>query len=312
MQKTFVIDSNGRQLLPCHPARSRKLLREGKAVVVQVVPFIIQLNYEINEPTGSFKVGVDDGAKKVGVAIVNDKTEEVVFKGTIELRQDVKRKMKQRRDYRRSRRSRKLRYRSRRFSNRIYKKLPPSIRCRKDSIIRFLKDMMKRINIINVVVEEVKFNHFKYKYGKYFSLVEIGKNYLKEQILKLNLNYKIMFGYETKKKRLKFGLIKDHSNDAVSIVCMSLPIISCLEWIIKPKRTKVWGNNPTKTCTQKNGFRHYDVVKSHNRHRGMVIGSIRSLKRKTITLRTNWDNNFPVSYNKTKLIQRPNGLIYLY
>lgn len=47
MQKTFVVDKSGRQLLPCHPARSRKLLREGKAKVIQVVPFTIQLNYEI-------------------------------------------------------------------------------------------------------------------------------------------------------------------------------------------------------------------------------------------------------------------------
>jgi len=43
-----------------------------------------------------------------------------------------------------------------------------------------------------------------------------------------------------------------------------------------------------------------------------VIGSIRSLKAKVISLRTRFDNNFQVSYNKTKIIQRPNGLIYTF
>jgi hypothetical protein len=37
------------------------LLDQGKATVKQVVPFTIQLNYEIENPVGSFEVGVDDG-----------------------------------------------------------------------------------------------------------------------------------------------------------------------------------------------------------------------------------------------------------
>jgi len=311
MQKTFVIDKYGKPCLPCHPARSRKLLREGKAKVVQVMPFTIQLNYEIKNPVGLFTCGLDDGAKYVGVAIVNQYTKEVVFRGQINLRQDVKRLMKQRKIYRRARRSRNLRYRARRFNNRISRKLVPSIKCRKDSILRFLKDMMRRINIYQVIVEEVKFNHAKYRYGKFFSLVEQGKNYLRKQILNLGLLYKPTFGYKTKERRLNLELSKKHSNDAIAMCCNKQPIISSLEWIIKPRRTRVWRNNPTKTCTEKNGFRHYDIVRAAHRNKGIVIGSIRSLKANAITLRTKWDDNFPVSYNKTKLLQRPKGLVYL-
>jgi hypothetical protein len=220
--------------------------------------------------------------------------------------------MEQRRKYRRIRRNRDLRYRIRRFSNRISNKLAPSIRCRKDSIIRFLKDMMKRLKIIKVIVEEVKFNHAKYKYGKFFSLVEVGKNYLKKEVSKLGLGYETTYGYITKESRLNLGISKKHSNDAIAICCSKLPIVSCNEFVIKPRRTKIWENNPTKTCTEKNGFKHYDLVKAFHRTRKIVIGSIRSLKEKQITLRTKWNDNFPVSYNKTTLIQRPNGLIYLY
>lgn len=312
MQKTFVIDSKGKMCLPCHTARSRKLLKQGKAKVYQVVPFTIQLNYEVKEPVGSFKVGIDDGSKKVGFAIVNDKTNEVVFKGEIQLRQDVKLKVEQRRDYRRTRRSRKLRYRKPRFNNRISGKLSPSIKCRKDSTLRFLGDIMKRINVTKVIVEEVKFYHAKYKYGKFFSLVEIGKNYLKEQIIELGLSYENTFGYITKESRLNLGLSKKHSNDAIAICCSKFPKISCKEWLIKPRRTKIWESNPTKVCTERNGFKHYDLVKSFHRTRKIVIGSIRSLKEKAITLRTKFNDNFSVSYKKTMLLQRPDGLVYLY
>jgi len=311
--KVFVVDAEGKPLLPTHPARARKLLREGRAKVIQVVPFTIQINRIIENPVGSFVAGVDDGSKYVGVVIINDKTNEVVFRGGIRLRQDVKRLMKQRSDYRRSRRTRKLRYRQPRFSNRKGCKIVPSIKCRKDSILRFLKDMMKRVNIIKVIVEEVKFNHFRFRFGKFFSLVEQGKKYLKEQIKLSGLDYDSVFGWMTKGWRLNLGLSKSHSNDAVAITCKKdEPIFSSLDYIIKPRRTRIWENNSTKTCTEKNGFRHFDIVKAKHRTRGTVIGSIRSLKKRCITLRTSFDDNFQVSYSKSKLIQRHNRLIYYY
>ena len=108
-------------------------------------------------------------------------------------------------------------------------------------------------------------------------------------------------------------LDKSHANDAIAMVCKDhSPSINSLNWMIKPRRTKVWGNNPTKTCTEKNGFKHFDIVKASHRTKGVVVGSVRSLKARVITLRTKWDNDFSVSYSKTKLLQRSNGLIYLY
>ncbi len=92
--------------------------------------------------------------------------------------------------------------------------------------------------------------------------------------------------------------------------CIKSNIINSIEYNIKPKRQKTWESNPTKTCDEKCGFKHYDLVKALHRTRGIVIGSVRSLKRDCITLRTKWCDNFPVSYNKTKLLQRFNGLIY--
>ncbi len=303
----YVIDKENKPLLPTHPARARKLLRNCKAKVIQVVPFTIQLEKSVDNPVGSFEVGIDDGAKHVGVAIKNAATNEVVFRGELEHRQDVKRKMAQRRDYRRARRFR-LRNRKPRFSNRIKSKIVPTIRQKKEAVIRLIRDMSKRLNITKVTVEEVFFNHTKYRYGKWFSLVEIGKVYLKEQIIKLDLEYEKTYGYITKQKRLELGLSKRHGNDACAIINSNK--ITDREWHVKPRRTKIWKNNPTKTCEEKNRFKHYDLVKASHRTRGTVIGSVRSLKAKSITLRTKFDDNFAVSYKKSKLLQRFRGLIY--
>jgi len=396
--KVFVVDSKGKPCLPTTPRRARKLLDAKKAKVVQVIPFTIQLNRKIKNPVGSFKVGIDDGAKKVGVAIVNRRMQEVVFQGTIELRQDVSRKLKQRSMYRRNRRIRKLRYRARRFYNRKQMTPFPSIRQRKNSIIRWLKDMMKRININKVVVEEgifdtssmsagyklsgIEFRQSEYdgknwrakilwrdnyrcqhcksddnlqahhirqrkdggtnKVGNGITLCEKchddlheklwflnikprffqypmwlmqGKFYLRNQLEKLGLKVKVVYGWMTAYWRNQIGLTKSHSNDAIAMVCKNYsPKLSSLDWIVKPRRTKIWENNPTKTCNKKNGFRHYDIVKISHKTKGNVIGSIRSLKAKVATLRTKkfGNNNFTVSYSKMKLLQRPNRLIYYY
>lgn len=308
--KVFVIDCEGKPCLPTKPRRARQLLDQGRAKVKQVVPFTIQLKRKIDNPVGFFEMGVDDGAKHVGIVIKNSKTDEIVFMAQIDHRQDVSRKVEERRSYRRARRFR-LRCRQPRFDNRTAKnKLAPSIRQKKEVVIRVIKDLSKRLNIIKIIVEEVKFNHSKYAYGKFFSLVEIGKKYLKDQIEKLGLTYDATFGYITKETRITLGLSKGHNNDACAIVNSNK--INAIEFYIKPKRSKVWELNPTKTCTEKNGFRHYDLVKALHRKRGIIIGSIRSLSASCITLRTKWNNNFPVSYNKTKLLYRFGGLIYSY
>ncbi len=156
--KVFVRDQEGKPCLPTHPARARKLLREGKAKVFSVVPFTIQLSRVIENPVGAFTVGIDDGAKQVGVAVVNEVTKEVVFRGTIQLRCDVKRKITQRAGYRRARRCRNLRHRKARFLNRKQKMPQPSIRQRKESILRVIKDLARVLRITDAVVEQGQFD----------------------------------------------------------------------------------------------------------------------------------------------------------
>ena len=146
MSIVYVIDSEEKPLLPTNGARARILLKKGNAIVYSVEPFTIRLKRKVDDPVGEFKVGIDDGTKKVGISVAYE--DKIVFAGNIELRQDVHRKMLQRLQYRRSRRSRKVRHREVKFLNRGKKGwLPPTIKQKKESILRVLDDLKKRLNI---------------------------------------------------------------------------------------------------------------------------------------------------------------------
>jgi len=386
----FVVDLAGKPLLPTTERRSRILLDSKKAEVHTVVPFTIQIKRDVKNPIGDFKVGIDDGAKMVGISVAH--RDKVIFAGNIKLRQDVSRKMLQRSQYRRSRRSRKLRHRPARFLNRGKKGwLPPTIRQKKDSILRVLDDLCKRINITECVVEQGHFDissmtagyqltgkeyqksdyvgnnwrqkvlwrdrytcqcckgkeelqthhiiprlqggtnvvkngitlckdchrslhkgcwtlSIKPKRFKYPNHLQQGKWYLFNELKKRFQTVKVCFGWMTARARCFLGLDKDHHYDASAMIGANN--YKCKPYIIIPRRTKVWENNPKKVCAEKDGFRHWDIVKAKHRRLGFVVGSIRSLKEKAITLRTNFDSNFPVSYSKTTLLWRPTGVVY--
>ena len=309
--KVFVIDIRGNPLLPTCSARARLLLAHNKANVECVLPFTIRLCRVVEDPVGQFGIGIDDGSRHVGIAIVNDLTHDAVFVGEIELRQDVKRLVRQRAKYRRARRSRNLRHRKKRVDNRIGYGLAPSIRARKDTTLRCIEDMQRRVNITHATVEEVSFNHVVNRWGKQFSLVETGKAYLRNGIVSLGLEVEVVEGWMTANWRKATGTPKSHGVDAAVILGkmekVGLPLT---HFVILPRRTRVWRENPTKKHAEYLGFCHWDVVKAVRAHK-CVVGCVRSLKVKALTLRICEDNNFPVSYTKSRLLWRPGGLVYL-
>src|SRR5713226_504550 len=87
----YVVNQDKQPLMPCTPAKARKLLRAGKASVVERCPFTIQLCWQCEG--------------------------QVLLAADIHHRRDVKGKMDDRRDRRKSRRARKW-YRPKRFQNR--------------------------------------------------------------------------------------------------------------------------------------------------------------------------------------------------
>lgn len=135
----FVVDKNNKPLAPTKMNKGWYLIRKGKAILKSMYPMVIQLEKEIktNKNDKSYIVcGIDDGSIHVGLAIVQKcpTKNKVVFKGTIEQRQDVKHLMDVRRGYRHYHRYHK-RYRPMRFNNRSSSKrigrLAPSIKQKK-------------------------------------------------------------------------------------------------------------------------------------------------------------------------------------
>ena len=146
---SFVIDINGKQLSPTPINNAWFLIRKKKAKLISKYPLVIQLLKKVDITDNSkFICGIDDGSKHVGMAIVQEceTKNKVIFKGTIEQRQDVKNLMDVRRGYRRYHRQHK-RYRQVRFYNRLSSKrkgrLAPSIKQKKDAILRVFNRLNK-------------------------------------------------------------------------------------------------------------------------------------------------------------------------
>ena len=127
--KVYVRNQDGTLLMPCTPAKARKLLKVGKARVAARAPFTIQLAWQCEGHVQEVVVGVDKGSSVTGISCVGNGA--VLLAAEIRHRRDVKEKLDTRRAHRRSRHLRKW-YRPARFLNRASSKrsgrLPPSIK----------------------------------------------------------------------------------------------------------------------------------------------------------------------------------------
>ena len=151
----YVRNQNGRPLMPCKPAKARKLLRDGKASVVDRCPFTIRLLWECEEQVQEVVLGIDKGSRYTGFSCVGKGA--VLLSGELHHRQDVKDKLDARRRNRQHRRRRKW-YRPRRFLNRASSRrsgrLPPSIKTNTEEVIRVVEHIPLPISAI--VIEDVQ------------------------------------------------------------------------------------------------------------------------------------------------------------
>ena len=164
----FVVDKTGKRLSPTDINNAWKLIRTKKARCIKYNPMTIKLNKVVKEEEidqSVFKIGIDDGSSNVGFAIIqyckkgNQVTRvKVIQKATMQQRQDVKHLMDVRRGYRRSRRSEK-RSRACRFNNRAAstrkERITPTIKQKRDAVIRVVKVYQKLINLTQISLEDV-------------------------------------------------------------------------------------------------------------------------------------------------------------
>jgi len=153
----LVLSIEGKKLMPCKPAKARKLLAAGKAKVVRQFPFVIQLNFECENQVQEITGGMDKGYKHIGFSFVTEKKE--LVSGEVTLDSKTKDRLTEKRMYRRGRRN-KLWYRKPRFLNRKKKEnwLPPSTQRRIDAHVRLFEIYCKYLPVSKVNLEIANFD----------------------------------------------------------------------------------------------------------------------------------------------------------
>src|SRR5712692_1481390 len=144
--------------MPCSPRKARLLLKEGKAKVVKMVPFTLQLLYGSSGHTQAVSVGIDAGTHHIGVSATTEQS--VFFEAEVLPRTDIQELLATRRQFRRARRNRKTRYRKARFLNR--KKAPgwlaPSVKHKVDGHLKTIRLVHQILPVSRTTIEVAQFD----------------------------------------------------------------------------------------------------------------------------------------------------------
>jgi hypothetical protein len=164
MNTVFVLSSTKKPLMPCRPARARRLLQAGRAAVYRTQPFTIILLDRDDGDVQPVAFNVDPGSKTTGLALVGEFPQQgrvALWAANLEHRGEaVRQRLTDRRVIRCGRRGRKTRYRAPRFDNRTRPAgwLPPSLRSRVDNVRTWYDRLLSRAPITSAAVELVRFD----------------------------------------------------------------------------------------------------------------------------------------------------------
>ena len=64
----YVLNKQGKSIMPCKEAKARKLLKQNKAKIIKYEPFTIQLLFDCENQTQEINLGVDVGSKHIGIS----------------------------------------------------------------------------------------------------------------------------------------------------------------------------------------------------------------------------------------------------
>lgn len=206
MQYVPVVSSNGRPLMPCHPARARELVRNGKAVRrFNKGIFYIRLCNRMEGQSQPTVMGIDPGSKKEAITV---KSENHTY---LNIQADaitwVRDAVERRAMMRHSRRQRKCPHRPNRM-NRARGGIPPSTKARWQWKLRLARWLCGLYPITDFVVEDVAARTTqKRRWNVSFSPLEVGKHWFYNELGKLG-HVETMQGWETKQQRDALGLKK--------------------------------------------------------------------------------------------------------
>lgn len=179
----YVINKNGHPLMPTNRyGKVRRLLNSKQAIVINRVPFTIQLLYDNDERLQPITLGIDTGSKHIGLSATTDSKE--LYSSDIELRNDIVELISERKELRRKRRNKKTRYRKPRFSNRKHEEfwIPPSVQSKLETHINVVAKIHKILPISKIIIEIASFDVRNIKNNNY-SPLKRNKQAKREYIL---------------------------------------------------------------------------------------------------------------------------------
>lgn len=153
-----ILNVHGEPLMPCQPRKARLLLKAGKARVVKMVPFTLQLLYGSSGYKQEVSLGIDAGTKHIGVSATTEK--QVLFEAEALPRTEIQEVLSTRRAFRRARRNRKTRYRKAKFLNRSKPKgwLAPSVRHLVEAHLKVIRLVHRILPIGTTSIEVAQFD----------------------------------------------------------------------------------------------------------------------------------------------------------
>lgn len=160
MAVVYVLSPSGKPLMPTtRCGHVRILLKEGKASVVERIPFTIQLTYDTDEITQPLYLGIDPGRTNIGIALIRDDGE-CVFTAQLTTRnKDIPKLMKARKQFRMAHRRFKRRNKRKRRA-----KAAGTVSLKGD-FERLLPGYEKPITCKGIKNKEARFNNRKRSIG---------------------------------------------------------------------------------------------------------------------------------------------------
>ena len=172
----ITLDKRKKPLGVCTERRARVLITKGRACVYRYFPFTIIIkdrDVRKEEPSGTYRVKIDPGAKHTGIAVIRNEDSAVVFYEQIEHRaEQIVADLQTRNRTRRNRRTRELRYRRSKWGNKQLAKgrkpqydsprpagwLPPSEKSIGDNILGIVRKLHRLFRITDCSFEAVRFD----------------------------------------------------------------------------------------------------------------------------------------------------------
>src|SRR2546421_5792095 len=154
----YIRNCHGQPLMPCQPRKARLLLAEGKAKVVKMVPFTLQLLYGSSGYKEEVSLGIDAGTQHIGVSATTEQV--VLFEAEVQLRTDIQELLATRSQFRRARRSRKTRYRQCRFRHRKKRSgwLAPSVQHKVEAHLKTIRLVQSILPLHRTTIEVAQFD----------------------------------------------------------------------------------------------------------------------------------------------------------